>query len=83
MFLYPAPIFLKIGAGFFNEGSFKMNLATGSLMLLGFVLLVAGIVSKLMGMALLAPFFNTSVGCFMAANACLLLVLVVDKFQKS
>ncbi|NQU95568.1 MAG: hypothetical protein HQ549_04990 [Candidatus Omnitrophica bacterium] len=60
-----------------------MNLATGSLMILGSTLLVAGMVSKLMGLAILAPFFNTSIGCFMAANACLLLVLVVDKFQKN
>ena len=60
-----------------------MNLATGSLMILGFALLVAGLISKLMGIAILTPFFNSSMGCFMAANTCLLLALAVDKFQKS
>lgn len=59
-----------------------MNIATGSLMFLGFVLLVSGMISKLIDVSLLAPFVSSYVGYFIAANSCLLLALVIDKFQQ-
>lgn len=59
-----------------------MNIATGSLMFLGFILLVVGAVSKLMGLSLLAPFIASYMGYFTVANTCLLMALVIDKFQK-
>ena len=59
-----------------------MNIATGCLTLVGFFLLVVGIASKFMGMSLLTPFITTSIGYFIAANSCLLLVLIVDRFGK-
>ncbi|OGW74839.1 MAG: hypothetical protein A2Z72_06640 [Omnitrophica bacterium RBG_13_46_9] len=59
-----------------------MNLATGSLLCLGFVLLVTGVVSKLMGISLLAPLIETELGYFIAANSCFLMALVIDRFQK-
>ena len=59
-----------------------MNLATGSLIFVGFILMVAGIASKFMGMSLLEPLFSSYFGYFIAANTCLLLALAIDKFQK-
>ncbi|MGB2705293.1 MAG: hypothetical protein WBC74_00305 [Candidatus Omnitrophota bacterium] len=59
-----------------------MNVATGCLTFLGFILLLAGIASKLMGMSILAPYISSFLGYFVAANACFLMALVVDKFQK-
>lgn len=60
-----------------------MNLATGSLMFIGMILLVLGAVSKFMGLSLLEPLITSHISYFIAANSCLLLALVVDKFQKS
>jgi len=59
-----------------------MNIATGILMFLGLTLLLAGAVSKLMGISILAPIFSMNLSYFIAANSCLLMALVVDKFQK-
>lgn len=60
-----------------------MNLATGSLTLLGFVLALLGIISKVMCISLLAPLFSTYAVYLVAANTCFLAALVVDRFQKS
>jgi len=59
-----------------------MNLATGSLMLLGLVLAILGLVSKLIGTSILAPLITNYFSYLIAANTCLLLALVIDKFQK-
>ena len=59
-----------------------MNVATGCLTFLGFILLLAGIASKLMGISILAPYISSFLGYFIGANTCLLMALVVDKFQK-
>ena len=59
-----------------------MNIATGSLVLLGLLLLVIGVVSKFLGLSLLQPYFSTYSGYFIAANACLLIALTTDRFQK-
>jgi len=60
-----------------------MNIATGSLLLVGFILVIIGMVSKIIGISLLAPFFGTFSGYLIAANTCLLIALAVDKFHKS
>lgn len=59
-----------------------MNIATGCLTFLGFIFLLSGIISKFIGVSLLQPFFSSYVGYFIAANTCLLLALLVDKFEK-
>jgi len=59
-----------------------MNIATGCLSLLGFFLLTVGVTSKFMGISLLEPFITSSIGYFIAANSCFLLVIIVDRFGK-
>lgn len=59
-----------------------MNLATGTLLFFGFILMATGAISKFMGVSLLAPFVKSYLGYFIAANSCLLLALAIDKFQK-
>ena len=59
-----------------------MKVATGALMFVGFIVLMAGIGSKILGISLFAPFFSSAGSYFIAANSCLLLALVVDKFNK-
>ena len=60
-----------------------MNAATGTLTLVGLILLLAGLVSKLLGILILAPFITASINYVIAANTCFLLAIVVDKFQKN
>jgi len=60
-----------------------MNLAVGSLTFLGFILLVAGVVSKLISISVLAPYLVSGSSYFLAANSCLIMALIVDKFQKA
>ncbi|MFH1380642.1 MAG: hypothetical protein ABIH57_00525 [Candidatus Omnitrophota bacterium] len=60
-----------------------MNAATGTLTLLGLILLLAGLVSKFLGMLILAPFISSNINYVIAANTCFLLAIVVDKFQKN
>ena len=60
-----------------------MNLATGTLTFVGMLLLVGGVVSKLMGLSLMAPFISSYMGYFVGANLCFILVLVIDKYQKN
>ena len=59
-----------------------MNIATGCLTFLGFVFILAGIISKFAGISLFQPFVSSFLGYFIAANTCLLLALIVDKFEK-
>ena len=59
-----------------------MDLATGSLLFLGLVFAVLGVSSKIMGIALLDPLISTNLGYLTAVNTCLLLALVIEKFQK-
>ncbi len=60
-----------------------MNVATGCLTFLGFILLIAGIASKLLGISVMAPYISSFLGYFVGANTCFLLALIVNKFQKS
>jgi len=59
-----------------------MNLATGTLTLVGLLFIILGIASKLMGMSILSPLVGSNIGYIMLGNTCLLLALVIDKFQK-
>ena len=59
-----------------------MNLATGTLTFLGFLLLIIGVVSKILELPLLTPFISTYVGYFIAGNTCFLAALVIDKYEK-
>jgi len=59
-----------------------MNVATGCLIFLGFILLLGGIASKLMGISILTPYISSFIGYFVGANTCFLMALIVDKFQK-
>ena len=60
-----------------------MNVATGCLVFLAFILALLGVASKFLGLSLLAPYINSTIGYLGAANFCLLTALIVDKFQKS
>ncbi len=59
-----------------------MNLGSAILMFVGFLLLLAGMVSKIIGLSLLAPFISSYMAYFIGANSCILLALAIDKFQK-
>ncbi|MFC1576485.1 hypothetical protein ACFL3J_02305 [Candidatus Omnitrophota bacterium] len=59
-----------------------MNLAIGALVLLGLLLPLIGIVSKFMGIGLLDPWIAETVSYIPLANFCLLLALIVDKYDK-
>jgi len=43
---------------------------------------VLGVASRVMGCSLLSPFIQTTLGYFVGANTCILLALIVDKFDK-
>ena len=59
-----------------------MNLGSGVLMFVGFLLLVAGVFLKFTGLSLLEPLISSSLGYLSTASTCFLLVLIVDRFQK-
>lgn len=59
-----------------------MNIASGMLIFLGFLLIEIGIVSKVVGTSLLLPFIKSYASYFIIANSCLLLALIIDRFQK-
>ncbi len=58
----------------------KMNLAEGVLVLLGFILIICGVVAKISGMNILAPLVNSVTGCFIAACTCFLVVIILSEF---
>ena len=59
-----------------------MNLGSGVLMFMGFILIIAGTFSKLTGISLLEPLISSNLGYLAAASICFLLTLIVDRFQK-
>ena len=59
-----------------------MSLATGALVLLGFMFALIGLGSKFAGLSLLSPYFSSSFGYFIAANTCFLTAIIVDRFDK-
>lgn len=61
----------------------KMDLGVGSLILLGFLLVIGGLLAKFSGINIMDPFMNDISSFFIAANACFLAALVVDYFGAS
>ena len=59
-----------------------MNLASGVLMIVGFLFLVAAAFYRLTDIALLKPLVLSTLECLSAANVCFLLAIIVDRFQK-
>lgn len=60
-----------------------MSLGVGVLVLLGLILILFGVVFKLSGLNLLEPQIKEVTNFFIVANTCLLLALIVAKFDKS
>jgi hypothetical protein len=60
----------------------KMNLATGSMVLLGFIFILFGLVLKMSGLNLLEPLFSRLSSFFAIANTCFLAALIIDRFDK-
>ena len=61
----------------------KMNLAEGTLVLLGFIFILAAMVLKISGLNVLDPIINTVYGFFLAANTCFLIAFVIAMFDKA
>jgi hypothetical protein len=61
----------------------KMSLGVGVLVLLGLILILFGVIFKLSGLNLLEPQIKEVTNFFIVANTCLLLALIVAKFDKS
>jgi len=59
-----------------------MNLAVGSLVLMGLLIIVLGIISKFVGASLLTPYIEAPSSYFMVAITCFVLSLVIDRFEK-
>lgn len=59
-----------------------MNLASGVLVFTGFLTIVLGVASKLMGMSLLTPYVEAPSNYLIIAITCFVVALVVDKFEK-
>ncbi len=60
-----------------------MNLASGTLVFMGFLTVVLGVASKLMGISLLEPFVVASSSYFIVGITCFVMALVIDKFGKA
>jgi len=58
----------------------SMNLAVGSLVLLGFLFSLFGVVFKLSGFNLLYPMITEVANFFVASSICFLMALVIDRF---
>ncbi|MFC1548754.1 hypothetical protein ACFL5E_02200 [Candidatus Omnitrophota bacterium] len=61
----------------------KMSLGVGVLVLLGLILILFGVIFKLSGLNLLHPQIKDVSNFFVIANTCLLLAIIVDKFDTS
>ena len=60
-----------------------MSLGVGVLVLLGLILILFGVIFKLSGLNLLHPQIKDVSNFFVIANTCLLLAIIVDKFDTS
>lgn len=60
----------------------KMSLGVGVLVLLGLILILFGVIFKLSGLNLLHPQIKDVSNFFAIANTCLLLAIIVDKFDR-
>jgi UPF0716 family protein affecting phage T7 exclusion len=61
---------------------YKMDLAEGSLVLSGFLLIICGVVNKIANFNFLTPFIKTSSAAFISANTCFLIAVIVYLFGK-
>lgn len=61
----------------------KMSAGVGTLVLVGMLLLLGGVILKFAGLNLLEPLFFIPSSFFVVANTCFLLALVIDKFDKA
>ena len=59
----------------------KMNLAVGSLLLVGFIMIQGGVVLQIAGLNLLDPLFKIPSSAFLIANTCFLVALIIDRFS--
>ncbi|RKY40045.1 MAG: hypothetical protein DRP85_09355 [Candidatus Makaraimicrobium thalassicum] len=60
-----------------------MNLAEGTLVLLGFIFILAAMVLKISGLNVLDPIINPVYGFFLAVNTCFLIAFVIAMFDKA
>ncbi len=60
----------------------KMSLGVGVLVLLGLLLILFGVIFKMSGMNLMHPQIKEVSNFFVIANTCLLLALIVARFDK-
>jgi UPF0716 family protein affecting phage T7 exclusion len=60
----------------------KMNIAEGTLVLVGFLLLLNGLIFKFIGFSLLFPMINTTLASFVAANSCFLTAFLINTYDK-
>ena len=60
----------------------KIGTGVGTLVLVGMLLILGGVILKFAGLNLLEPLFYMPVSFFVVANTCFLLALVIDKFDR-
>ena len=61
----------------------KMNLAVGSLVLLGFLFLLLGAIFHITGYNILETFIDTVFGFFLASITCFLVAIVIEVFGEN
>jgi len=64
------------------QSSNKMNLAIGSLVLMGFLFVLFAVIFNLKGVNLLYPYVKQAVSYFIAANTCFLIAFIISTFDK-
>ncbi len=60
----------------------KMSMAVGSLVFLGFIFIMCGMILKFSGLNLLDPLIRSIASYFLAANTCFLTALIISWFDK-
>lgn len=73
---YTFHIFQKRRGGLMKE----MNMAVGTLILMGFIMLLGGVTYKLTGMNFMDPLVQKNQSFFTGANSCFIVALVIDRF---
>jgi len=59
-----------------------MNLAVGTLILMGLLSITMGLITEVKGVSILSPYVDTTMGYMMLAIICILLALVVREFEE-
>jgi len=60
----------------------RVSTGAGTLLLMAFLMILTGIVLHFSGLNLLEPIINSVAAYFVIANTCILMALVVDKFDR-